>query len=145
MPDTFAEILRLTRWAAHLVRNHMSIGRIGFRCGVAAFVATIGYDIVQLLQVAGVLRFPLDEILIYAASLAIVVPFVLEMVALHHLTPGRSATLVLGRAGLRRDVRRLRQRQLFRAAGDGDPSEDRRACSGAPAIGPIPAFALLGL
>jgi len=34
--------------------------------------------------VAGVLRFPLDEILIFGASLCIVVPFVLEMLALHY-------------------------------------------------------------
>jgi len=65
----------------------MSIARVGFRCGVAAFVATTAYDAVQLLQVQGTLRFPLDEILIYGISLAIVVPFVLEMVALHHITP----------------------------------------------------------
>jgi hypothetical protein len=34
----------------------------------------------------GVLQFPFDEILIYGTSLCIVVPFILEMVALHHLT-----------------------------------------------------------
>jgi hypothetical protein len=66
----------------------MSIARIGFRCGLAAFAATVAYDVVQLLQVAGALRFPLDEILIYGVSLAIVVPLVLEMLALHHVTPG---------------------------------------------------------
>jgi hypothetical protein len=65
----------------------MSIARFGFRCGLAAFVATIAYDVVQLMQMGGVLRFPLDEILIYGVSLCIVVPFVLEMLALHHLTP----------------------------------------------------------
>jgi hypothetical protein len=64
----------------------MSIAKVGFRCGVAAFAATITYDVVQLLQMAGLLRFPLDEILIYGSSLAIVVPFVLEMLALHHVT-----------------------------------------------------------
>ncbi len=32
------------------------------------------------------LHFPLDDILIYGTSLCIVVPFVLEMLALHHLT-----------------------------------------------------------
>ena len=47
----------------------------------------MAYDVVQILQVAGVLRFPADEILIYGTSICIVVPFVLEMVALHHLTP----------------------------------------------------------
>lgn len=40
----------------------------------------------QILQVAGILHFPLDEILIYGASLCIVVPFVLEMLSFHYLT-----------------------------------------------------------
>lgn len=64
-----------------------TIGRVGFRAGVAAFTATVAYDVVQILQVVGVLRFPLDEILIFGTSLCIVVPFVLEMLALHHTTP----------------------------------------------------------
>lgn len=41
-----------------------SIGRVGYWAGLAAFASTIAYDAVQILQVAGVLRFPLDEILI---------------------------------------------------------------------------------
>jgi hypothetical protein len=53
---------------------------------MAAFTAAVAYGVVQILQVAGVLRFPADEILIYATSLCIVVPFILEMAALHHLT-----------------------------------------------------------
>jgi hypothetical protein len=64
-----------------------TISEVGYRSGVAAAAATVAYDVVQILQVVGVLRFPLDEILIYGTSLCIVVPFVLEMVALHHLTP----------------------------------------------------------
>jgi hypothetical protein len=46
------------------------------------------YVVVQLLQVAGLLRFPLDEFLIYGSSLCIVVPFVLEMLVFHHLAEG---------------------------------------------------------
>jgi heme/copper-type cytochrome/quinol oxidase subunit 4 len=65
----------------------MRPGEIGYWCGVAGATATVAYDVVQILQIAGVLRFPADEILIYGTSLCIVVPFVLEMVALHHLTP----------------------------------------------------------
>src|SRR5690242_1761365 len=65
-----------------------TIARIGFRAGVGAAAATIAYDVVQLLQVVGVLHFPIDEILIFATSLGIVVPFVLEMVALHHTRSG---------------------------------------------------------
>jgi hypothetical protein len=64
-----------------------SIGEVGYRCGLAAFGATVAFVVVQLLQLLGVLQFPLDEILIYGTSLCIVVPFVLEMTALHHLTP----------------------------------------------------------
>lgn len=62
------------------------INKVGCWSGLAAFTAVIAYDVVQILQVAGLIRFPLDEILIYGASLCIVVPFVLEMLALHHLT-----------------------------------------------------------
>lgn len=61
-------------------------GDIGYRSGLAAFASVVAYDLVQILQVAGVLRFPLDEILIYGTSLCIVVPLVLEFLALHHLT-----------------------------------------------------------
>jgi hypothetical protein len=64
-----------------------NIGRVGYWSGIAAFAATVAYDLVQLLQVAGALHFPADERLIYGTSLCIVVPFVLEMLALHHLTP----------------------------------------------------------
>jgi hypothetical protein len=63
-----------------------SIGNVGYWSGLAAFVSAVAYDVVQILQVAGVLRFPADEILIYGTSLCIVVPFILEMLAFHHLT-----------------------------------------------------------
>jgi hypothetical protein len=63
-----------------------TISEIGYRSGVAAFAATVAYDVVQILQIVGGVHFPLDEILIYGTSLCIVVPFVLEMIALHHLT-----------------------------------------------------------
>lgn len=65
-----------------------TIGGIGFRAGVAACAAAVAYDVVQILQIVGTIRFPLDEILIYGTSLCIVVPFVLEMVAFHHLSRG---------------------------------------------------------
>jgi len=63
------------------------LGRIGFWSGLAASTATVAYDVVQVLQIRGVLHFPLDEILIFGASLCIVVPFVLEMLALHYSSP----------------------------------------------------------
>ena len=65
----------------------MSISNMGYWSGLAAFTSTVAYGLVQILQVAGMLRFPADEILIYGTSLCIVVPFILEMLALHHLTP----------------------------------------------------------
>ena len=55
--------------------------------GLAAFTSTAAYGLVQILQVTGMLGFPVDEILIYGTSLCIVVPFILEMLAFHHLTP----------------------------------------------------------
>lgn len=64
-----------------------TLGRIGFWAGLAAFTATVAYDVVQILQVVGVLHFPLDEILIFGTSLCIVVPFVLEVLVLHHSRP----------------------------------------------------------
>jgi hypothetical protein len=63
-----------------------SIAKVGYWCGVAAFTSTVAYDVVQILQVAGVLQFPADEILIYGTSVCIVVPFILEILAFHHLS-----------------------------------------------------------
>jgi hypothetical protein len=57
---------------------------------LAAFAATVGYDVAQILQVVGLLHFPLDEILIFATSLCIVVPFVLEVLALHYTRPSHT-------------------------------------------------------
>lgn len=64
-----------------------TIGQVGYWAGLAAFASVVAYDVVQILQIVGVLRFPLDEILIYGTSLCIVVPFMLQMLAFHHLTP----------------------------------------------------------
>jgi hypothetical protein len=63
------------------------IYKVGFWAGLIAFAATTAYVIVQLLQVAGIFSFPLDEILIYGTSLCIVIPFILEILALHYVTP----------------------------------------------------------
>lgn len=64
-----------------------AIYKIGFVSGIVAFIATLSYVLVQILQIAGVFKFPLDEILIYSTSLCIVIPFVLEILALHYITP----------------------------------------------------------
>ena len=67
-------------------RHKNSINKVGFIAGLLAFAFTVAFVIVQLLQLAKVLVFPLDEILIYGTSLGIVVPFLLEMLALHYTT-----------------------------------------------------------
>ncbi|MCU7549934.1 hypothetical protein OCK74_12450 [Chitinophagaceae bacterium LB-8] len=64
-----------------------SINKVGFWSGVVAFAATVSYCIVQLLQLYGGLTYPMDEKLIYGTSLCIVIPFVLEMLALHYTAP----------------------------------------------------------
>jgi len=61
--------------------------KVGYIAGLIAFASTLAYDFVQILQIVGVLRFPLDEILIYGTSLCIVAPFILEMLSLHYTTP----------------------------------------------------------
>ena len=63
-----------------------TIYKIGYRSGLLAFAATVAFVIVQLLQLARVFSSPTDETLIYAASLCIVIPFILEMLALHYVT-----------------------------------------------------------
>lgn len=64
-----------------------SIYKIGFYAGVIAFVANAAFVVVQILQLLGVLTYPYDEILIFTFSLCIVIPFLLEMLALYHATP----------------------------------------------------------
>jgi hypothetical protein len=69
------------------VKMNSTLYKIGFWAGLAAFVSTIAYCIVQLLQVAGLLHFPVDEIMIYGTSLCIVIPFILTMLSFHYITP----------------------------------------------------------
>lgn len=61
--------------------------KTGYWSALMAFVATLSFVIVQLLQIAGVFQFPWDEILIYGTSLCIMIPFVIAMLALHYTTP----------------------------------------------------------
>lgn len=63
------------------------IYKVGFWSGITAFIATVLFYIVQLLQILDVINFPLDEILIYSFSLCITLPFILEMLALHYVAP----------------------------------------------------------
>ncbi|MEJ6980042.1 hypothetical protein WG906_06250 [Pedobacter sp. P351] len=64
-----------------------TIYKVGFWSGIIAFTATVAFFIVQILQVLGVLKYPWDEISIYGFSLCIPIPFLLEVLALHHITP----------------------------------------------------------
>jgi hypothetical protein len=64
-----------------------TIHKVGFWSGLIAFISTLAFTIAQVLQLFSILSYPLDEILIYGFSLCIVIPFLLEMLALHHITP----------------------------------------------------------
>ncbi|MGB3151935.1 MAG: hypothetical protein WBB27_14855 [Maribacter sp.] len=64
-----------------------SFYRIGFWAGILAFSANVLFVIAQTLQLLGMLVYPYDEIFIYGFSLCIVIPFVLEILALHYITP----------------------------------------------------------
>jgi hypothetical protein len=64
-----------------------TIHKVGFWSGIIAFVSTIAFVVVQILQLLSVLSYPVDEILIYVFSLCIVIPFLLEMLALHYIAP----------------------------------------------------------
>ena len=60
---------------------------VGFWSGLTAFSATVAFVVVQMLQLIGIFRYPWDEVFIYGFSLCIVIPFMLEMLALHYVTP----------------------------------------------------------
>lgn len=65
---------------------HPSVARVGYYSAVVAAVACIGYGVVQIGQVAGVLRFPADELTIFGFSICIPIPYLLAMLALHQAT-----------------------------------------------------------
>ena len=65
----------------------------------AAFFA-VAYDIPQVLQVAGVLRDPLDRVLIFVPSLALAPSFVLAMAGAHAATPAPLRAWSLGALAL---------------------------------------------
>lgn len=45
--------------------------KLGYYAALLAFIASVGFDVVQTLQVVGGLKFPADAISIYAFSLLI--------------------------------------------------------------------------
>ncbi len=58
--------------------------KLGFYSALIAFIASVGYDVAQILQIVGSLKYPLDNILIFGFSLLIPIPFILAMLALHY-------------------------------------------------------------
>jgi hypothetical protein len=63
-----------------------NLGNLGYWSGLAASTFAVAFGRSQLLQLLGVLRFPVDEYLIFGTSQCIVLPLLLELLALHHLT-----------------------------------------------------------
>ena len=63
-----------------------SIYKIGFYAGVTTFASNTAFVVVQLLQLLGVITYPYNETLIYLFSLCIVIPFLIEILALHYAT-----------------------------------------------------------
>lgn len=63
------------------------VHKVGFISGIVAFASNVAFVLIQALQLFGVLKYPYDEIFIYGFSLCIVIPFLIEMLALHHTTP----------------------------------------------------------
>lgn len=61
--------------------------KIGYWSGLVAGASTAAFTIFQTLQLFRVFPYPYDEISIYGSSLCISVPFILEMLALHYVTP----------------------------------------------------------
>jgi hypothetical protein len=64
-----------------------TINSTGLWSAAVAFTALILFFIVQSLQLLGVLHFPWDEVLIFGFSLCVPLPFLIAMLALHHITP----------------------------------------------------------
>lgn len=63
------------------------IYKIGYRSSMAAFMATVAFVIVQVLQLLKVIEYPWDEISIYGTSLSITIPLLMAILALHYITP----------------------------------------------------------
>jgi hypothetical protein len=64
-----------------------TIARVGYYSAIIACIATAGYSISQLMQIAGWLKYPADAVLIFGFSLLIPIPFLLAILALHYSMP----------------------------------------------------------
>jgi hypothetical protein len=56
--------------------------KLGFYASIASFIAVVGYGVAQIAQVLGLVGYPLADILIFAFSLCISVPFLIAVLAL---------------------------------------------------------------
>lgn len=65
----------------------LTIYKIEYWSGIVAFSSNALFVIAQILQLLGVLSYPYDEIFIYGFSLCIVLPFLIEILALHYTVP----------------------------------------------------------
>lgn len=66
----------------------LTIYKLGYISGYIAFGATLAFLAAQVLQLTGVFKFPVDEISIYASSLLIALPLLLQFLALHYCITG---------------------------------------------------------
>jgi len=59
--------------------------QLGFYSSIVSFVAAVGYCFTQLLQVTGLIKFPIDAVLIYGFSLGIAAPYMVTTIAVRQL------------------------------------------------------------
>ena len=69
-PPSAAVYLSVSLYRIRKIAMITKISEVGYWSGLVAFAAVVSYDVVQILQVVGVLKFPIDEILIYGISYA---------------------------------------------------------------------------
>ncbi|HXQ46775.1 MAG TPA: hypothetical protein VN806_09175 [Caulobacteraceae bacterium] len=62
--------------------------KLGFYAASISFLAALGFGIVQLAEVVGLVRFPVADVLIYSFSLVIAAPFMLAIMALAFTAEG---------------------------------------------------------
>jgi hypothetical protein len=67
--------------------------RLGLISSVACLVAILGYGVAQIAQVIGLVAYPVADILIYATSLGIAVPYLLTLLALSECVDGSEPRL----------------------------------------------------
>ena len=66
-----------------------TVTQLGFYSSLVAFIAASGYSVAQVFQVAGLVEFPIDAVLIYGFSLGIATPYVIATIAARHSFSGK--------------------------------------------------------